>query len=90
LLGAMALFGIGAATTDTMLVKAIPDLFGLRALGAIMGALTLGWRSGAAAGPAVAGFLYDATGSYAVPFWAAPGVVLVSWTLFVRATRGRR
>jgi MFS family permease len=89
LLGAMALFGIGAATTDTMLVKAIPDLFGLRALGAIMGALTLGWRSGAAAGPAVAGFLYDATGSYAVPFWAAPVVVLVSWALFALATRRR-
>ena len=90
LLGAMALFGIGAATTDTMLVKAIPDLFGLRALGAIMGVLTLGWRSGAAAGPAVAGFLYDATGSYAVPFWAAPGVVLASAMMFTLATRSKR
>jgi MFS family permease len=90
LLGAMALFGVGAATTDTMLVKAIPDLFGLRALGAIMGALTLGWRCGAAAGPAVAGFFYDATGSYAVPFWAAPGVVLVSWGMFSLATRSKR
>ena len=87
LLGAMTLFGIGAATTDTMLVKAIPDLFGLRALGAIMGALSLGWRSGAATGPAVAGFLYDATGSYAIPFWAAPVVVLTSWVFFTLATR---
>ena len=89
LLAAMALFGMGAATTDTMLVKAIPDLFGLRALGAIMGVLTLGWRSGAATGPAVAGFLYDATGSYAMAFRAAPVVVLVSAILFALATRRR-
>ena len=89
LLGAMTMVGIGAATTDTMLVKAIPDLFGLRALGAIMGVLTLGWRSGAATGPAVAGFLYDATGSYAMPFWAAPIAVLVSWLFFTLATRAR-
>ncbi len=87
LLGAMALFGIGAAVTDTMLVRAIPDTFGLRALGAIMGVMTLGWRSGAATGPAVAGFIYDATGSYAIPFWAAPIAVLVSWALFTLATR---
>ncbi len=90
LLGAMTMFGIGAATTDTMLVKAIPDLFGLRALGAIMGALTLGWRSGAATGPAVAGFLHDATGSYATPFWAAPIAVLTSWLFFTLATRAKR
>ena len=90
LLVAMVLFGIGAATTDTMLVKAIPDLFGLRALGAIMGMLTLGWRCGAATGPAVAGFLYDVTGTYAVPFWAAPGVVVVSAVMFTLATRPRR
>jgi MFS family permease len=87
LLGAMALFGVGAATTDTLLVKTIPDFFGFRALGAIMGVLTLGWRSGAATGPAVAGFIYDATGSYAIPFWAAPFAALLSWILFALATR---
>ena len=87
LLGAMLGFGLGAAATDTILVKAIPDLFGVRALGAIMGILTLGWRSGAAVGPASAGFVYDATGSYAVPFWAAPVAVAISWVLFSIATR---
>lgn len=87
LLAAMLAFGVGAATTDTMLVKAIPDLFGVRALGAIMGILTLGWRTGAAFGPASAGFVYDATGSYAIPFWAAPVAVAVSWLMFSIATR---
>ena len=90
LLPVMTLFGVGAASTDNTLVKVIPDLFGLRAIGGIMGVLTLGWRIGAALGPAVAGFLYDVTGSYAVPFGAAPAAVVVSWVLFWLATRGAR
>ena len=88
LLLVMTVFGVGAAGTDNTLVKAMPDLFGLRAIGAIMGVLNLGWRTGAALGPATAGFLYDATGSYAVPFAAAPLLVVVSWVLFWLATRG--
>jgi MFS family permease len=89
LLIAMGLFGVGAGATDNVLVRAIPDQFGLRALGAITGALTLGWRCGAAIGPAAAGFLYDLTGSYALAFRAAPVAVVVSWTLFTIATSRR-
>jgi MFS family permease len=89
LFGSLAAFGAGFAAADTMIAKVIPDVFGVRAIGAIMGVLTLGWRSGAALGPAAAGFLYDLSGSYAVPFGAAPGVVLVSWALFAVATSRR-
>ena len=90
LLGSLAAFGVGFAAADTMIVKVIPDVFGVRAIGAIMGMLTLGWRSGAALGPAVAGFLYDLTGSYTVPFGAAPLAVLVSWRLFALGSRRTR
>ena len=86
LLGSLAVFGVGFAASDTMITKVIPDVFGMRAIGAIMGVLTLGWRSGAALGPAAAGFLYDLTGSYTVPFGAAPVAVLVSWGLFALGT----
>ena len=89
LFGSLAAFGAGFAAADTMIAKVIPDVFRGRAIGAIMGVLTLGWRSGAALGPAAAGFLYDVSGSYAVPFGVAPGVVLVSWALFAVATSGR-
>ncbi len=87
LLGAMAAFGAGFAATDTLVVKIVPDLFGVRAIGAIMGVLALGWRSGAALGPAAAGFLYDATGSYAWAFGLAPAVALTSWACFALALR---
>jgi predicted MFS family arabinose efflux permease len=89
LLASLAFFGLGFAASDTMITKVIPDVFGLRALGAIMGVLTLGWRTGAAVGPAAAGFIYDATGSYYIPFGAAPLVVLASWGFFALATRER-
>ena len=86
----LAVFGAGFAASDTMVTKVIPDVFGVRAIGGIMGVLTLGWRMGAALGPAVAGFVYDATGSYVVPFGLAPVAVVVSWTFFNLATRRGR
>ena len=89
LLAAMLTFGIGAAATDTIVVRVVPDIFGLRAIGGMMGVLTLGWRSGAALGPASAGFVHDLTGSYAWAFRATPVIVLLSWLLFSAATHRR-
>lgn len=86
MLGSMAAFGAGFAAADTMVARVIPDVFGLRAIGAIMGVLTLGWRAGAALGPAAAGFLFDLTGSYTIPFGAAPLAVLASWMFFTLGT----
>jgi MFS family permease len=86
LLASLVLFGAGFAASDTMVAKVIPEVFGVRAIGAIMGILTLGWRLGAAIGPAAAGFLYDLTGSYTVPFGAAPVAVALSWLLFTLST----
>ena len=91
LLASLVLFGAGFAASDTMVAKVIPEVFGVRAIGAIMGILTLGWRLGAAIGPAAAGFLYDLTGSYTIPFGAAPVAVALSWALFSLSTaRPRR
>ena len=93
LLLSLTAFGAGFAAGDTVVAQVVPQVFGMRALGAIMGILTLGWRCGAAAGPALAGFLYDLTGSYRIPFGLAPLGVLLSWALFLLATapngRGR-
>jgi MFS family permease len=91
LLASLTVFGAGFAASDTMVVKVIPEVFGVRAIGAIMGVLTLGWRLGAAIGPGAAGFLYDLTGSYTIPFGAAPIAVALSWVLFsLSTTRPRR
>jgi MFS family permease len=89
LLGSLVALGAGFAAVDTMLAKAVPDVFGTRALGAILGVLNLGWRCGAALGPSAAGFLYDLTGSYTIPFGAAPLAVLASWGLFALGSSRR-
>ena len=90
LLLSLLVLGFGFASADTMLAKAVPEVFGTRALGAILGVLNLGWRFGAALGPVWAGFLYDVTGAYTIPFGAAPVVVLVSWGLFALGSSRRR
>jgi MFS transporter, OFA family, oxalate/formate antiporter len=90
LLLSLLVLGFGFASADTMLAKAVPEVFGTRALGSILGVLNLGWRFGAALGPISAGFLYDMTGAYTIPFGAAPVVVLVSWGLFALGSSRRR
>ena len=94
LFSSLVMLGMGLAAADTMLAKAVPEVFGMQALGSILGVLNLGWRLGAALGPAAAGFLYDVTGSYTAPFGAAPFVVVASWGLFAlgssRRPRDRR
>ena len=39
LFGSLAAFGAGFAASDTMIAKAFPEVFGVRAIGAIMGVL---------------------------------------------------
>src|SRR6267143_2093324 len=66
--GTLVVFGLGGSGADNTCVKAVPDAFGLAALATIMSVVGLGWRSGAALGPALAGFVYDLTGSYTPSF----------------------
>jgi len=89
LLACLFVFGLGFAGADTVFVKAVPDVFGVRAIGAVMGVMSLGWRSGASLGPAVAGFVYDATGSYVLPFGAGPLLIAVSFALYLAGWRRR-
>ncbi|MEM7225538.1 MAG: MFS transporter [Pseudomonadota bacterium] len=61
---------------------AIPaEIFQGRHYGAIFGTASIVGNSGAAAGPWVTGLLFDATGSYALPFAMAIGFSLLSIAL---------
>jgi MFS family permease len=84
----LVLFGMGAAGADNAFVKIIPDVFGVGALARVTSVLTLGWRSGAAVGPTAAGYVYDTTGSYALPFAAGVAMLTGGFALFSLATRG--
>jgi cyanate permease len=53
----------------------------------VMSLVGLGWRAGAAVGPAAAGFLYDVTGSYQIPFAGALATLLLGGALFAVGAR---
>jgi MFS family permease len=74
-------FGFAFAGADTLLVKVLPEVFGVRAIGSLTAVLTLGWRCGAAIGPPSAGFVHDATGSYGSAFAGAVLAVVISFVL---------
>jgi MFS family permease len=83
-------FGLSAAGSDTTVVKGAVETFGVRAIGAVMGVLSLGWRFGAALGPTTAGFIYDATGTYVLAFALAAGGLALSCAFFSVGTSTAR
>jgi MFS family permease len=83
----LVVFGVGASGADNAVVKIVPEVFGLAALASVMSVLSLGWRFGGALGPAGAGFLYDLTRSYTLPFGLGLAILGLSVLLLRLATR---
>ncbi len=69
------LFGLGYGGTFSMIQLMVPECFGPRELGRILGLVTLIDTFGAFAGITLTGYLRTATGSYLIPFLT---VVIVS------------
>ncbi len=62
------LFGLAWGGVGVVQVTLIAEFFGPRSLGAIMGSLEFLLTTGGAIGISMAGIIFDATGSYAMPF----------------------
>jgi MFS family permease len=76
-----AVFGfaaMGCAVSESPLVA---ELFGLRSHGLIMGVINIGFCIGAAAGPFLAGYIFDVTSSYNVAFLVCSAVSVVGLIL---------
>jgi MFS family permease len=77
-------FGYGWGGLNTQILLLISDIFGLRGMGAIVGATSAGFNFGSAIGPAIGGIVFDATGSYSLAFALAGfGMVMATVLLFV-------
>ncbi|MFC2031940.1 MFS transporter [Chloroflexota bacterium] len=59
-------FGIGRGGTGVLMSPIVAWLFGLRSLGVVLGVITIGATLGSMIGPFLAGYIFDATGSYDV------------------------
>lgn len=71
--GYALLLGVGYSVTAAITPLIVADRFGGPHFGAIVGVGLIGTATGSALGPWMAGRLYDATGSYTVPFLIAAG-----------------
>ena len=83
--GYALLLGVGYSVTATLTPAMFSDRFSGRHYGAIIGIGLLCAAVGSALGPWFAGRVYDATGSYAVPFVIAAGCAVVAGVAAWRA-----
>lgn len=67
------LFGVLYGGTFVVIPKLTSHIFGLKSMGAIFGALSVADGLGYGTGPLLAGYLFDATGSYDIPFLIVAG-----------------
>jgi MFS family permease len=81
----IALAGVGAGT---LIIPALTSLlFGLRAIGAIFATISIAEGIGLGVGSFLAGYIWDATGGYALMFHLGVALILAAMTLplFVKA-----
>jgi MFS family permease len=76
--GGLVLFGFGWGGIYTLIQVLAADLFGMLALGKILGAINILDTFGGAAGPVVTGILVDKTQSYLQPFMVVTVLLLVA------------
>ncbi|HJX13955.1 MAG TPA: MFS transporter [Dehalococcoidales bacterium] len=83
------IFGIAYGGNSASHSPLVARLFGLGSHGLIFGAVSFGVMIGGAAGPFVAGYVFDTTGSYRIAFLlsAFVGVLGVILTALLRPTR---
>ncbi|HSH69742.1 MAG TPA: MFS transporter, partial [Deferrisomatales bacterium] len=77
----------GAGTITTVLTV---ELFGTRSLGTIMGVMSGGWAMGAAAGPAIGGYVFDVSGHYVTAFGTGAAALFTAAGLLAILSRGAR
>ena len=88
-LAAAAGFGIGVGGLSLLLRLAWAEYYGREHLGTIVGFAMSAQIGGQAAGPVIAGFMFDATSSYVVPLLVFTGVASLAGVLALFATPPR-
>ena len=76
------LYGFTYGSASPMRMALIPQLFGLRAIGTMLGCTTFAWSIGGLVGPYMAGYIRDATEEYTLAFLVG-GILYVLGALSV-------
>lgn len=80
------MFGVAFGGLDVLLSLITSRIFGLIALGAIIGFVNFALQVGGAMGPFIAGIMFDLTGSYQTAFLTGAGAAVIALmiALFIR------
>ena len=83
------IFGFGFGGTSPVRTSMIPEFFGMRSVGVIIGLVSLAWAVGGMSGPFLAGCIFDLSGSYERAFLAGGLIMVVGVvaTYFLRAPK---
>jgi len=79
-------YGISYGAIDPPVIALVGDAFGLTRLGSIMGLLMVAWGMGSAAGPFLAGLIFDITGAYTIAFLTAGFLMALAAILGLKIT----
>jgi MFS family permease len=74
-------FGLPHGGALPLLALAVVDLFGLPAIGVILGVVVFSYTVGASMGPLFSGYIFDVMESYNFAFWGAAGFAAISLIL---------
>lgn len=80
-------YGLGQGSRALVLSAISADIFAGKHFGAIFGFFTFSIGLGGAVGAWAGGFLFDVTGSYAVPFWGSLACLVVSVFIVLASSR---
>jgi MFS family permease len=75
------LFGFGFGGINPIRAAMVPQLFGMRSVGTIMGFVAFSWALGGIMGPFLAAYIFDLSQSYEIAFLS--GGLLIIFSMFV-------
>ncbi len=86
---ATAIFGFFFGGMTPAYTAVVPESFGVRHIGVIMGSLAISWGAGAAISPALGGYVFDTTGSYYMAYLtgAVAMVMAAIFSFYLRPPR---
>jgi OFA family oxalate/formate antiporter-like MFS transporter len=71
------IFGFSVGAASPVRLAMVPPLFGLKAIGTILGIATFAWSVGGIAGPFLAGYIFDRSQSYDIAFVAGGTLLMI-------------
>jgi len=75
------IYGIAHGGFYTAISPLVAEIFGTRSHGAIFGIVAFFGTCGGAAGPILAGYIFDVSAGYSIAFWMITGMALIGLTL---------